>query len=365
MEETSIARVPALSYSGVLVDEYQDCTKEQHEVVVALAEILPTRVLGDPLQGIFDFGQNVPIEWEADVTPFFDQLPELTEPWRWRTGSKVLGQWLAEARKLLLEGSPLDLRTAPTDAVEWIRFSDSTKTTRQVGICYELLGQKIGSVAAIHNMPGQVRHAARMLRGTFQCAEANECPDLLTHAERIEASSGVARAIAVIELVASCVSGLKSQLTTVRKKLSDGLVPDPKRYKKNRPVIAAIVCVCMSKGYEYIQLLLDELQQVPKTHTYRREPLEDFRRGLNALLNGEAEVLPEAIWSVRDRLRRLPRRTLKRVIGTTKLLKGLEFDTVVLLDAQELSRKDLYVALTRASSRLVVLSGDPILCPKM
>ena len=47
------------SYGGGFVDEYQDCTLQQHKLALALAELLPLRVLGDPLQGIFGFTRRV------------------------------------------------------------------------------------------------------------------------------------------------------------------------------------------------------------------------------------------------------------------------------------------------------------------
>ena len=43
------------------------------------------------------------------------------------------------------------------------------------------------------------------------------------------------------------------------------------------------------------------------------------------------------------------------VVGSTLRLKGLEFDTVVVLDANEItSCRHLYVALSRATRRLIV-----------
>jgi DNA helicase-2/ATP-dependent DNA helicase PcrA len=41
------------TYSGIFVDEYQDCTASQHRLILNLANVFPCRVLGDPLQGIF------------------------------------------------------------------------------------------------------------------------------------------------------------------------------------------------------------------------------------------------------------------------------------------------------------------------
>ena len=43
------------TYTGVIVDEYQDCTVPMHQLIVQLKSLLPCRVLGDDLQGIFGF----------------------------------------------------------------------------------------------------------------------------------------------------------------------------------------------------------------------------------------------------------------------------------------------------------------------
>ena len=55
----------------------------------------------------------------------------------------------------------------------------------------------------------------------------------------------------------------------------------------------------------------------------------------------------------------------KRTLGTTLLLKGLEFDHVIVLDADKLRKKeDLYVALTRAKKSLTILSHSGVIRPR-
>jgi DNA helicase-2/ATP-dependent DNA helicase PcrA len=51
----------------------------------------------------------------------------------------------------------------------------------------------------------------------------------------------------------------------------------------------------------------------------------------------------------------------KRVVGSTLLLKGLEADVGVILDADELDAHHLYVAMTRGAKRLIICSRSPIL----
>lgn len=50
-----IAEILSTTYSGLFVDEYQDCTIAQHNLISVVAETLKTHILGDYLQGIFGF----------------------------------------------------------------------------------------------------------------------------------------------------------------------------------------------------------------------------------------------------------------------------------------------------------------------
>ncbi len=53
----------------------------------------------------------------------------------------------------------------------------------------------------------------------------------------------------------------------------------------------------------------------------------------------------------------------KKLIGTTLLVKGLEFDHAIILDAASLPKKELYVALTRGARSLTIISTNPVLNP--
>ena len=58
-------------------------------------------------------------------------------------------------------------------------------------------------------------------------------------------------------------------------------------------------------------------------------------------------------------LRRSGRKISGKCIGTTALTKGLEFDTVAILDAHEFTcPKNFYVAVTRASKMLIIFTKD-------
>ena len=112
LKSKTIRSVVEASYDAVYVDEYQDCAMKQHKVVMALAELLPCRVLGDPLQGIFGFaGAN--LSWKQDVEAVFNQAIELKTPWRWKDKKPELGQWLIELRNKLIQGEAINLKESP------------------------------------------------------------------------------------------------------------------------------------------------------------------------------------------------------------------------------------------------------------
>ena len=71
------------TYARLLVDEYQDCNVVQHAIVSGLAQVLPTCVLGDPMQAIFSFRGNRLVHWANEVQPLFPAAGELRIPWRW------------------------------------------------------------------------------------------------------------------------------------------------------------------------------------------------------------------------------------------------------------------------------------------
>jgi hypothetical protein len=71
----------------------------------------------------------------------------------------------------------------------------------------------------------------------------------------------------------------------------------------------------------------------------------------------------EILGAVREQSRLIGRPLARRSVGSTLLLKGLEADISVVLNAGALNARNLYVAMTRGSRRVLVCSPTPILNP--
>jgi superfamily I DNA/RNA helicase len=74
----AIKKIITNTYDGIYVDEYQDCSADQHELVMLLADYLPCRVVGDPLQAIFSqVNKDKALDWSTVVLERFGTIAEL------------------------------------------------------------------------------------------------------------------------------------------------------------------------------------------------------------------------------------------------------------------------------------------------
>jgi superfamily I DNA/RNA helicase len=88
----AMRRMLEASYEFVVVDEYQDCVIEQHDLVLAIQESLPVCVFGDPLQNVFNFKDNVTVKWAINVIPTWPAVTLPVFPWRWHGHNEQLGK---------------------------------------------------------------------------------------------------------------------------------------------------------------------------------------------------------------------------------------------------------------------------------
>jgi DNA helicase-2/ATP-dependent DNA helicase PcrA len=111
--------------------------------------------------------------------------------------------------------------------------------------------------------------------------------------------------------------------------------------------------------YELVMVLRKEFRMKFK----RQELGRSFVTGLKQSHLNSISVY-QAMKDIRNLIRRTGRKVHGKCIGTTLLTKGLEFDTVVLLDAHRFdSPEHLYVALTRCCKRLIIFTEELVLTP--
>jgi DNA helicase IV len=95
----------------------------------------------------------------------------------------------------------------------------------------------------------------------------------------------------------------------------------------------------------------------------RAELFENMIESLRQAQIGDSPSIEEAAIMVRNRVRRKGRWLGRFTVSRTLLMKGLQFDHAIVLDAGALDTNNLYVALTRASRTLHVLADGSVLSP--
>lgn len=372
MKTRLLREVFRLSYGGVFVDEYQDCTLDQHDLILKLAEVLPCRIVGDPLQGIFDFGGNQIVDWARHVYPSFTRLPDLADPWRWKHTNPQLGRWVTNVVRPTLERKePLPLAQALQGGIcGWTQevsgqYGPATRTR----VLMDALNRDETTFVICRPEQESLPHdLASKLQNRYRTIEPITSDDLHVFAASIEESTGLRRLQGAHDFASKCLTGQHDFDAVLRAIRTDRRVRSQSRVRLH----ALAQEVVDSPSLAPVAELFDFLAQNGQPTLKRHQLWQEMRKALAEVLSGAMPTLSEAVDSVRNRAAVMGRRLPKRCISRTVLMKGLGCDHAIVVDADSLDTKNLYVALTRASRHLHILSKEKVLwatdarrsCPK-
>ncbi|RKP47499.1 DNA helicase UvrD [Trinickia fusca] len=346
------------SYAHLIVDEYQDCLVPQHSLIWQTSLILPTCVLGDPMQAIFGFGGNPLIGWKT-VQEHFADAGSLDVPWRWRNaGTAPFGQWLLAMREALRTGVPVDLTSLPSN-VRWHRIDAGNPHPGKLAAAQVNTPGGSGRVLIMCNSMNKTgqQDLASQTPGAVT-AEAVDMTDLLNFMRVFSLTSpstalqqlfGLAQSV-----MTNCgIAELNRRLDTLRRQTA----------KKPPNVIEEAALAFLGNAtYSSAIDLLHSMREGDAVRVYRptilRAALAAFRAA-----EGANTPLVDAFVRVREESRFTGRTLPKRSVGSTLLFKGLEAEVAVVMDAHELDARNLYVAMTRGSQLLVVCSPTSSLNP--
>jgi superfamily I DNA/RNA helicase len=314
----AVRQVVEASYDRVLIDEYQDCNRPQHELAMELSAIAPTLIFGDPMQGIFEFA-GATLSWPGEIHHHFPLVGELETPHRWRGKNEELGEWIMDARGRLMRG--------------------------------ERVEGKEGTIAAIHCRKGTCLKLAAIARGGYQAIEEMAAKTMTAFARAWDASPDPGRRLAALREV------FKESFTS--QELASGEEPSPEEISIKAAIQAAVALMPEdSAGAAHEILTLS--RKLPRWRLHRQELLRDVERAISELAAGRSETMLEATVRVRDRASVVGRKMPRRTVSTPLLLKGLEFDHVVVPYAPHFGNEDkaqakqFYVAISRSTRSLTI-----------
>lgn len=369
LDHTFIRRIVCASYDGLYVDEYQDCSAEQHGIILKLARDLPVRVLGDPLQGIFDFGGQNSVDWARDVEGGFECLGVLNVPYRWmNAGTDDLGRWLHDVRTRLEQDQPVNLNVGRPAEVTFTQADAHSQALirSQANACRYFGCERGHTLIAIHkgsqDYKAKCHTLSRNLGGKFSSIEEVEGKDLFSFIRKLDrAQAGGDRLKEAITFAKRCMTAVQQNLPAGTAR---GEYVNIQANTRNPKVAREANAYLATLDSSAIKDFLLALKQTQGVGIVRRDL---FYRAIGvldkAVLHPELS-LTEAADKFHNEFRHKGRPIRhSRLIGTTLLVKGLEFDHAIVLDAASLSKKELYVALTRGARSLTIISTRSVLNP--
>jgi hypothetical protein len=353
-----ISDIIAATYDRLIVDEYQDCAVPQHEIIAHASAALPTCVLGDPLQAIFNFAGPT-ADWETQVKAQFPDAGELATPWRWiNAGEEPFGRWLLDARQTLLAKGAIDLGTAPAN-IRWVQLDGVNDHRLRLAAGSVRLPGLNGRVLIMADStnPGAQRDFASQIPGGV-VVENVDMRDLVAFGENFDLASPDIAAY-VINFAGTVMTNVGSaamvqRITTLQAGRARNLANEAEE---------AALRFAERPSYSGAADLLAAINAQGGVRAHRPAILRGAYDILKACRGHDSLSPAEAATAVRERSRLVGRPLSTRTVGSTLLLKGLEADVAVILNPTVMDRRHLYVAMTRGARQLIICSPTPVLNP--
>lgn len=369
----AVARGLAARHPVILVDEHQDSSGHQHEMVWRIAQSgdVRLRLFGDRLQAIYDWGgQTGP--W-SELVDEHGALP-LREPRRWPHAPE-LGEWLGELRVALSHGEPIGL---PMDIprVDVLAWDGAGPGPKQAGSCPDALRDVLGPAVSAGNAAVLVRSnrhgwglAVRF--GKSMGLKLHEGLDVRAPTRWLEAAiEADGNPVALVAALAALMEEAGTGLDARRRADLQAVCTPAGVHLGRRTRIRPLAERCEPIFAEpTLACWLDVLRRCLTDH--KLLDWRPVRRGPLMLLYAlriELDADPLNALTQLARGRRRLATAPRRAVMTIHRAKGRQFDTVVIpylgessFDASADAARHLYVAASRAQRRLVLLvpSDEP------
>lgn len=351
------------SYSRLLVDEYQDCDILQHQIVVELASLVPTTVFGDPMQCIFDFAGRMP-DWNREVQRRFPLIHSLTIPWRWNNaGTHALGQWVLACRDILSQGDKIDLSTCPS----YVHHKPlvgilNTDLQAQQAAHYNIFNRARNESLLVigDSLNESSRHRYAQTSRNIDVVEPVQLADVTNAAHAFDGAQG-------FDLVDNILCYAGKMMTNIQRSQTIQRLQTIQGGRNRTPVSMlenALLNVLQDSSRNSILVALQQLESKQGVKVYRNAAFAALKDSISLSSSMPNKTIFEAASLIREQRRqRGDRRIPQWAIGSTLLLKGLECDHSLILNASSMNAQHLYVALSRGAKSVTVFSQSNLVGP--
>lgn len=342
------------SYSGVIVDEYQDCTKSQHRLIATISFNLPLRVFGDPLQGIFDWTKEDLVNWD-DLGMPVSQMN--SKPWRWiNAGSTSLGDLISNVRKALLptlQGESVCLNLPPaSEIIEYVHPDNYHRHQFKQG-------PNITSQLFLTKWPRSEYDFAKRTFG-FQSNEPIDGSELMNLASRLDKNDDLELCRTIMDILEMCFTGISTELKSFRSHLDNGDT-DFTKIRKHKDFGELLCTARASKSPASMLSVLRWTRGKSAFRLYRGILFNEIISALQRSICDDCEIA-EAIIRDKQMLTSYEEKyAYKRLASRPVLSKGLQYDEVIVDLREDMDPREFYVSISRCTKKLTLVTGSRIL----
>lgn len=350
LKNIHIRQIIKNSYDQLFVDEYQDCNLSQHEMIKEICNILNYKIYGDPLQSIFEFNDE-PVNFEDAITKDFELIGKLDYPWRWQNKNKKLGEWISQVRKQIENNEVIDLYNIP-NTLNFIKTNDIYGSLRKVGFNY--ISNNIFNVI-LTKLPYQTKSYVKSFGGKYKMQEELECNDLKKIAKFIDNNNKEEALIELFNILKSSYIGLNKYDNIINKLKSRCY--DFSKLKNNRELGNKILEYLNNEKIDVVNIIdiINLIENSDGIKICRYELINVMKRMLNNIKiskNIKALDILQEITSNRKQI------NSNYLISRVLLVKGLQFKNVIVVEPEKMTKKEFYVAISRATESLTILSKE-------
>jgi UvrD-like helicase C-terminal domain/UvrD/REP helicase N-terminal domain len=369
----------------VICDEHQDSSGDQHAVAMALlGQKARIRIFADPMQKIFRDKKAVPgcrpaYDW-GDLTRQAQAFERLDTPHRWATGCRELGAWTLKARQALATpGAKIDLRTDVPPSVS-IVFAENQAAG---DLDYRLLRDDRTPVDAFEQGQASLliltryNDTARRLRSFFNRRiplwEGHTRPALEKLVDALASGAGApaALAAAVVSFLDDVGKGFSPSAfgnafeTEARERCT------AKRSGKPATMQGLARFLVDEPDHHGVAKVLRRMAELKDTDPKFAGVETDCRKEFwDAVRLGDFDTPDAGLAEITNRRTNSRPKPPDKAISIIHKAKGLECESVIVMPCDANTFRDkpdsrclLYVALSRAKSRLMLVVSRDNLSP--
>lgn len=353
LQNLHIREVIKNSYDKFFVDEYQDCSVRQHEMIKEICDILDYKIYGDPLQSLYEF-DDTPVNLKKIIKKDYELIGELNYPWRWEDKNKRLGQWIQDIRKNLESGLPINLLNIP-NVINFIKTNDIDSTLRRIG--FEYISKNIPNVI-LTRFPYQAKKYVKYFSGKYKMQEELECNDLKKFVMVIDENKKEEVLIELFNILKSSYTGLNKYDNIINKIKKH--IYDFSKFKKNIE-LGNIISQFINNQKLNIENIIDIIKLIENAEGIklcRYELIEVIKQLLNELKINDDDTALNTLQKITANRKQ---KKFKYLISRVLLVKGLQFENVIVVEPEKMTTKEFYVAISRATNTLTIIATSDII----